>query len=53
MVKRVQAENSGLAIVYPVDRIKEVVHLDWNRHREGVINAFDHILVKILEMDKG
>lgn len=39
-VKMVQTENSGLTIVYPVDRIKEVVLLDWNRHREGVINAF-------------
>lgn len=38
--KMVQAENSGLTIVYPVDRIKEVVLLDWNRHREGVINTF-------------
>lgn len=39
-IKMVQTENSGLTIVYPVDRIKEVVLLDWNRHREGVINAF-------------
>lgn len=38
--KMVQTENSGLTIVYPVDRIKEVVLLDWNRHREGVINTF-------------
>lgn len=39
-VKMAQTENSGLNIVYLVDRIKEVVLLDWNRHREGVINAF-------------
>lgn len=39
-IKMVQTENSGLTIVYPVDRIKEVVLLDWNMHREGVINAF-------------
>lgn len=39
-IKMVQTENSGLTIVYPVDRIKEVVLLDWNRHREGVINTF-------------
>ena len=38
--KMIQTENSGLTIVYPVDRIKEVVLLDWNRHREGVINTF-------------
>lgn len=38
--KMVQTENSGLTVVYPVDRIKEVVLLDWNRHREGIINAF-------------
>lgn len=38
-VKMVQTENSGLTIVYPVDRIKEVVLLDWNRHREGIINS--------------
>ena len=39
-IKMVQTENSGLTIVYPVDRIKEVVLLNWNRHREGVINTF-------------
>lgn len=37
-IKMVQTENSGLTIVYPVDRIKEVVLLDWDRHREGAIN---------------
>ena len=31
--------QTGLTIVYLVDRIKEVVLLDWNRHREGVINT--------------
>ena len=38
--KMIQTENSGMTIVYPVDRIKEVVLLDWNRHRVGVTNAF-------------
>lgn len=27
----VQKENSGLTIVHPVDRIKEVVELEWQR----------------------
>ncbi|MCM1126496.1 MAG: serine protease [Lachnospiraceae bacterium] len=39
-IKMVQTENSGLTIVYPVDRIKEVVLLDWDRHREDTINNF-------------
>lgn len=30
-VRMVQAENSGLTIVHPVDRIKEVVELEWQR----------------------
>lgn len=29
--RMVQEENSGLTIVHPVDRIKEVVELEWNR----------------------
>ena len=48
-IKMVQTENSGLTIVYPVDRIKEVVLLDWNRHREGVINAFGTYIGKNVE----
>lgn len=32
-ISMVQRENSGLTIVHPVDRIREVVLLDWNRHR--------------------
>jgi len=27
----VQTENSGLTIVHPVDRIKEVVEIEWTR----------------------
>ena len=27
----IQTENSGLTIVHPVDRIKEVVELEWKR----------------------
>lgn len=38
-VKMVQTENSGLTIVYPVDRIKEVVFLDWDKHREYGVNS--------------
>lgn len=36
----VLTENSELTIVNLVDRIKEVVPLAWNSHREGIINAF-------------
>ena len=32
-VRMIQEENSGLTIVYPVDRIKEVVELEWMRRR--------------------
>lgn len=31
MPRMVQEENSGLTIVHPVDRIKEVVELEWQR----------------------
>ena len=27
----IQEENSGLTVVHPVDRIKEVVELEWQR----------------------
>lgn len=50
--KMVQTENSGLTIVYPVDRIKEVVLLDWNRHREGVINTFNTYAAGNVENDQ-
>ena len=30
-VRMVQTENSGLTVVHPVDRIKEVVELEWER----------------------
>lgn len=29
--RMIQEENSGLTIVHPVDRIKEVVEMEWNR----------------------
>ena len=32
-VRMIQEENSGLTIVHPVDRIKEVVELEWKRHQ--------------------
>lgn len=32
-VRMIQEENSGLTIVHPVDRIKEVVELEWQRHQ--------------------
>lgn len=31
-VRMIQEENSGLTVVHPVDRIKEVVELEWKRH---------------------
>ncbi len=52
-VKMVQTENSGLTIVYPVDRIKEVVLLDWNRHREGIINSFGTYIGENTENGQG
>lgn len=30
----VQTENSGLTIVHPVDRIKEVVEMEWRRNEQ-------------------
>lgn len=29
--RMIQEENSGLTIVHPVDRIKEVVEIEWSR----------------------
>ncbi len=31
-VVMIQEENSGLTVVHPVDRIKEVVEIEWKRH---------------------
>lgn len=53
LVKMVQTENSGLTIVYPVDRIKEVVLLDWNRHREGIINSLGTYIGENTENGQG
>ncbi len=47
--KMIQTENSGLTVVYPVDRIKEVVLLDWNRHREGAINTYGTYIAENIE----
>lgn len=34
----IREENSGLTVVYPVDRIKEVVELEWQRiERQKVV----------------
>ena len=37
--RMIQTENSGLTVVHPVDRIKEVVELEWKRysHTETVL----------------
>ena len=37
-VQMVQTENSGLTVVHPVDRIKEVVEMEWQRN-ERLKNA--------------
>lgn len=37
-IRMVQTENSGLTVVHPVDRIKEVVLLEWDRHRMYIPN---------------
>ena len=39
-IRMVQTENSGLTIVHPVDRIKEVVLLEWDRNRVYFPNNF-------------
>lgn len=36
-IRMVATENSGLTVVHPVDRIKEVVLLDWERHRNSTM----------------
>lgn len=33
-VQMVQTENSGLTVVHPVDRIKEVVEMEWQRNEQ-------------------
>lgn len=35
-IRMIQQENSGLTVVHPVDRIKEVVELEWQRHQAMV-----------------
>ena len=40
-VRMIQEENSGLTIVHPVDRIKEVVEMDWKLHRINLEIAKD------------
>lgn len=37
--RMVQEENSGLTIVHPVDRIKEVVELEWQRNEDKKAKA--------------
>lgn len=32
-----RAENSGLAVIHPVDRIREVVDLEWRRVFQGIV----------------
>lgn len=33
-VRMIQTENSGLTVVHPVDRIKEVVEIEWQRNEQ-------------------
>lgn len=44
--KMIHTENSGLTIVYPVDRIKEVVLLDWKKNRDEALNALGTYIVE-------
>ena len=37
--RMIQEENSGLTIVHPVDRIKEVVELEWQRNEDRKIKV--------------
>lgn len=37
--RMIQEENSGLTIVHPVDRIKEVVELEWQRNEDRKAKA--------------
>ena len=37
--RMIQEENSGLTIVHPVDRIKEVVELEWQRNEDKKAKA--------------
>lgn len=37
----IQEENSGLTNVHPVDRIKEVVELEWRRYQIKQDNVQD------------
>ena len=40
-VRMIQEENSGLAVVHPVDRIVEVVEIEWQKHQKiSVKNKF-------------
>ena len=43
----IQTENSGLTIVHPVDRIKEVVELEWQR-----LNPPAHLMQEQEMVDK-
>ncbi len=49
-VRMVQTENSGLTIVHPVDRIKEVVELEWQRCNVPVKNQPKSLLDKPIEV---
>lgn len=52
-IQMVQSENSGLTIVHPVDRIREVVMLDWDRHRMiGMSNGLDNSDGSMKETEK-
>ena len=41
----IQEENSGLTVVHPVDRIKEVVELEWNRIEQKNVSSVVNIPV--------
>ena len=43
--RMIQEENSGLTVVHPVDRIKEVVELEWNRIEQKNVSSVVNIPV--------
>ncbi len=50
--RMIQEENSGLTVVHPVDRIKEVVELEWERIEQQEVNRMT-IKPSNLEEDEG
>lgn len=50
--RMIQEENSGLTIVHPVDRIKEVVELEWQRIEQLKVEKSQHPPLKQEEKEE-